>query len=150
MVISLEVGGGSTLYLIPDSFQLGLSLSDFGVEVIQLITGALYTVGTVQYFSINTTFPYIAHTAITKLYIANCQTTITIDIFSLEVMLKLFTPFFGDLSPGLIIVFLGGLIRWAFSANEATVSHYFLHITSLSNTTTSNETPLFVYCQPVN
>jgi len=71
MVISLEVGAGSTLFLIPDSFQLGLGFSDCRVEIVQLVTRVLYTVGTVQYFSIRTTFSYIAHTAIAKLYLTD-------------------------------------------------------------------------------
>jgi hypothetical protein len=150
MVIPLEVEAGSTLFLIPDSFQLGLGLSDLDVEVIQLITRVLYTVGTVQYFSINTTFSYIAHTAIVELYLPYCQTTITIDIFSLEVMFKLFAPFFGNLSPGRIIVFLGCFIRWAFGTNKATISYYFLHISSLSNAIATNGTRASGYWQLVN
>jgi hypothetical protein len=92
-------------FSISNGFQLGLSLSYLGVEVVQLITRVFCTVRAVQYFSVNTAFSYIAHTAITKLYLTNCQATIAIDILSLEGMLKLFTPFFGDLSPGRVIVF---------------------------------------------
>jgi len=124
--------------LIPDSFQLGFSFSDLGMKVIQFITRVIYTVSTVQYFSINTTFSYIAHTAIAKLYITDCQATIAIDIFSLEVMFKLLTPCFGNLSPGLIIVLLGCPIRWAFGTDDSTVGYYFLHISSLSNNIAAN------------
>jgi len=145
MVFPLEVGAGSTLSTIPYSFQLDLSFSDLGMKAIQFITRVIHTVGTVQYFSINTAFSYITHTAITKLYVTDCQATIAIDIFSLEVMLKLFTPCFGNLSPGFVIVFLGGFIRWAFSTNEATASHYFLHSPSLSNTIATNGTQASVY-----
>jgi len=53
-------------------------------------------------------------------------------------MFKLFAPLFGNLSPGLIIVLLGCLIRRAFGTNEATVGYYFLHISSLSNNIAAN------------
>jgi hypothetical protein len=135
------------LFLIPDSFQLVPGLSDFGMELIQLITRVLYTVGTVQYFSIRTTFSYIAHTAIAKLYLTDCQAAMAIDIFGLKLMFELFTPFFGNLSPGLIIVVLSCLIRRTLGTNEATVSHYFLHISSLSDTPTMNGTLVFVNWQ---
>jgi hypothetical protein len=65
-------------------------------------------------------------------------------------MLKLFTPFFGNLSPGLIIVFLCCYIRRAFITNETTISYYFLHISSLYNTNTTNGTQASVYWRLVN
>jgi hypothetical protein len=144
-VFPLEVGAGSTLFLIPYSFQLGFGLSDLGMKVIQFITRVIYTVSTVQYFSIHTTFSYIAHTAIAKLYVTDCQATIAIDIFSLEVMLKLLTPLFCNLSPGFIIVLLRCLIRRAFGTNEATVGYYFLHISSLYNKIATNCIQISVY-----
>ena len=128
MVVLLEVGAGSTLFLVSDSFQLGFSFSDLGMKAVQLIAWVIYTVGTVQYFSINTAWPYIAHTAITKLYITDCQATITIDIFSLEVMFKLLTPCFSNLSPGSIIVLLCCFVRRAFGADKTAVRyHRFSH-----------------------
>jgi hypothetical protein len=108
------------------------------MKVIQFITWVIDAVGTVQYFSINTAFSYITRAAIAKLYVTDCQATTAIDIFSLEVMLKLFTPCFANPSPGLIIVLLGCLIRWAFSANETAISNYFLHIYSLPDTIATN------------
>ena len=131
--ISLSKSGWpASLLPIPDSVQLRLGVRDFGVEVVQLVTWVLYTVGAIQYFSIRPTFSYIAHTAITKLRLTDSQATTAIDIFSLEVVLKLFTPFFGNLGPGLVVVLLGCFVGGAFSTNDTTISHYFLHISSLS------------------
>jgi hypothetical protein len=117
------------------------------VEVVQLVTCVLYTVGAIQYFSIRPTFSYIAHTAITKLYLTDCQATIAIDIFSLEVVLKLFTPFFGNLGPGFVVVLLGCFVGGAFSTNDTTIGHYFLHISSLSIINAMNGTQASVYQQ---
>ena len=135
------------LLLVADSFQLRLGVRDFGVEVVQLVTRVLYTVGAIQYFSVRPTFSYIAHTAITKLCLTDCQAATAINIFSLEVMLKLFTPFFGNLGPGLVVVTLGCLVGRAFSTNDTAISHYFLHISPLSIINAMNGTQASVYQQ---
>ena len=129
-----------SLFLTTDSFQLSLGLRDFGVEVTQLGTRVLYAVAAIHYFSVRTTFSYFAHPAITNLYITDCQATHAIDIFSLEGVLKLLGPFFGNLGPGVVVVFLSCLIGRAFSTNETTISHYFWHISSLSIINTTDGT----------
>jgi hypothetical protein len=131
---SFETGASNTLVFTSDSFQLSLGFSDLGVEVVQLITRVFYTVGAIQYLSFSAAFSNIAHTAIAKLHLAGCQTTMAIDIFSLEVMLKLLAPRFGDLSPGTIIVFLGRSIRWTLGTDETAISHHFFHVSSLIGT----------------
>jgi hypothetical protein len=102
------------------------------VEIAQLVAWVFYTVGTVQNLSINTASSYIACAAISNLHLTNCQATMAIDIFSSAGVLKLLAPLFGNFGPGLVIVFPGGLIRWAFGTNETAVSHDFLllHISS--------------------
>jgi hypothetical protein len=145
-VISLsKLGWPASLFLVPDSFQLSLGLSDSGMKVTQLVTRVVYAVATIQYFSIGPTLSYFTHPAIANLYITDCQAATAIDIFRLEGMLILFTPFFGNLRSGLIVVFLGCLIRRAFSTNDTAISHYFLHISSLSIINTANGPQASVY-----
>jgi hypothetical protein len=115
------------------------------MEVVQLVTWILYTVGAIQYFSIGTTSSYVAHTAITKLYFTDCQATTAIDIFNLEVVLKLLAPFFGNLGPGIVVVSLCRFIRRTLVANKPTVSHYFLHISSLPSISAVNGARAAVY-----
>jgi hypothetical protein len=143
----LKSGCPASLFLLPDSFQLRLGVRDFGVEVVQLVTRVLYTVGAIQYFSVRPTFSYIAHTAITKLYLTDCQAATAINIFGLEGMLILFTPFFGNLGSGLVVVILCCLVGRAFSTNDTAISHYFLHISPLSIINAMNGTQASVYQQ---
>lgn len=138
-----ELRVARSLFLISDSFQLIPGLNDFGMEAIQLVTGVVYAVAAIQYFSSGTTFSYFTHLAITNLYTIDCQATVAVNVFSLEGVLVLFASFFGNLGPGLIVVFLGCLVRWAFSTNDTAISHYFLHISSFSNTATTNGTEAY-------
>jgi hypothetical protein len=131
---AFEIRASNALVFTSESFQLSLGFSDLGVEVLQLITRVFYTVGAIQYLSLNATFSYITHTAIAKLQLAGCQATMAIDIFSFEAMLKLLAPSFGNLSPGTIIIFLGRFIRWTFGTDETAISHHFFHVSSLLGT----------------
>jgi hypothetical protein len=147
-VISLSKSGWpASLFLVPDGFQLSLGLGDSGLEFTQLVTGVLHTVATIQYPSFGPTLSYFTYAAIANLYITDSQAATAIDIFGLEGMLILFTPFFGNLSSVLIVVFLGCFVRRAFSTNDTTISHYFLHISSLAIINTTNGTQASVYQQ---
>lgn len=140
-----EWPASSPLLPVSDSVQLSLGVRDFGEEVTQFVTWVVYTAGAVRYFPIRPTFPYLTHTAITKLYVTDRQAAAAIDIIGLEVVLKLFGPFFGNFRSGLIIVFFGCFIRRAFSTNNTTISHYFLHITSLTIADAMNDTEASIH-----
>jgi hypothetical protein len=136
-----------SLFLVPDSVQLGLGVRDSGVEVTQLVTWVLYAVGAIQHFSLGSTLSYFTHPAIGNLCVTDRQATSAIDISRLEGMLILCAPFFGNLSSGSIVVILGCFVGGAFSTNDTTISHYLLHISSRSTINAMNGTQTSVYQQ---
>jgi hypothetical protein len=127
-IISFQITGNVIFVFNSFKFSFGIIMGSPGMEFVDLITRVIYTVAAVRYLFVRTAFPDITKLTKAELPLAGCKASIAVDVFRLKIMFILLAPLCGNFSPGIVIIFLGSLICWAFIANKTTICHYLLHM----------------------